>query len=239
MDEERKVYGEATDVVSVDRMLRELGLETSIGDAGDPDATPPRPAHADYDEDEVKRLTAHIKAAVSRVGEMVGTSLLMKEGLVVRVPAPAQGQILLIDLPDFIEWTKFSYYVTDVYGEPVTYPSDGADDDVVASAAAGYPPSFTRSLAARTDRPVRVEVHPNGLGDTLTRQWPAMAPGSFLELTASTGFSSDNNPMPEDLKQAVVLVARAFYDGFEREGRNDAARALCRPYREWYVPDAF
>ena len=207
----------ALDVVSVERMLRELGLETSLADTNDPD----------YDADEVARLEGHIGAAVARVSRMVGFELLAKT-VTVRVPRPEDGnEKLYISLPDFIRWTMASYY-EDVYDQPITRTLQNAGMN-----RAGYPPTFGKGLAARSDRILDIEVWPNGLADEATRQWPTMAEESHLELTAECGI----DPIPGDLQQAVVLVARHFYDGLERDRADDAARALCRPYQDWFLPD--
>ena len=78
-----------------------------------------------------------------------------------------------------------------------------------------------------------VSVHPNGLNAN-TGQWPAMNPASVFELTANTGFPT----VPPSLSAAVVLVARALYDGQDRVTRADAVTALCRPWMSHSQPSA-
>lgn len=210
---------DATDVVSVERMLRELGLPAELAEVG----------NDDFDQEEVDRLTDHIRAAVDRIGGYLGGSLLDRECTIVR-PAPEPDQTLNVNLPDWQQWTGFEYHADDddgIYGTAVEGTLAPGDD--------GYPPTFAAGITQEGDcgRPRFLTIHPNGLDEGKTRQWPAMADNSVLKLTASVGWGT----IPEALKQAVVIVTRSFYDGHEQlpPRLRDAALALCQPWQSWFA----
>ena len=195
------------------------------------------------------QLESYIQRGIDRVSKEVGFPLL-KRTVDVVLPPPVPDEKLRLDIPDFVEWAGYSYVpaTSDVYSAPTTTA------DAWGKGSAGYPPTAARSLSHREGRVRRLVVWPNGLGSaTATKLWPAMNPDSEFVLTASTEMPLPSGDLTATevaagvtkfereyggLAAAVELAARSLWNGDEEIRFRDAVVRFCRPYRQWYNPDA-
>ena len=169
------------------------------------------PENADYHDDLVER---HIKAAVSFAVSQTKLPLVdVTETISVARPKSAETALVIrkSHIKRIIEF-KYWSLTEHLWDEPVGViePDDLGRLEQVCTMAALYPPSG---------------------------EWPEVLSGSKFRIKLCRGLLAAD--IPEEVKQAIILIAREFYDGrtHEEVKNNTSYMAMLNRHKLYYRED--